>query len=101
MSVITGRPVTRLGDICSGHGCFPPRTSISGSPNVFVNSLPAHRQSDAWGPHCCPNKGCHTSVLLSGSMTVFANGLPLGRIGDPVACGSISAQGSRNVFAGG
>ena len=29
--------VTRKGDICTGHECFPPRSSTSGSPNVFVN----------------------------------------------------------------
>jgi uncharacterized Zn-binding protein involved in type VI secretion len=32
---------------------------------------------------------------------VFVNGKQLGRIGDPVACGSAIASGSGNVFAGG
>lgn len=94
--------VTRLGDICTGHGCWPPRANIEGSPNVFVNGIPVHRQGDAWGAHTCPPiPETHSSVLGSGSSTVFVNGKQLGRIGDPVACGSAVATGSSNVFAGG
>lgn len=90
--------VARLGDICTGHGCFPTRVNIGGSADVFVNSIPAHRQGDGWATHCC-GPVCHGSVLASGSPNVFANGLELGRIGDPVACGSAVAAGSGNVFA--
>ncbi|MBQ7215700.1 MAG: PAAR domain-containing protein [Synergistaceae bacterium] len=97
--------VTRLGDSCTGHECSPPRNSTSGSPNVFVNIIPAHRQGDSWVVHCCTHPdqphGCHSSTLASGSSTVYVNGHQLGRIGDPVACGSSVASGSKNVFAGG
>ena len=94
--------VTRLGDICTGHGCWPPRANVQGSPNVFVNGIPVHRQNDAWAAHTCPPiPETHASVLASGSATVFVNGLQIGRIGDPVACGSSVATGSSNVFAGG
>lgn len=90
--------VTRLKDLCSGHGCFSPRPSVSASPNVFCNSKPVHRQGDAWSVHCC-GIPCHGSNLAKGSSTVFANGKPFGRIGDPVACGSKVATGSPNVFS--
>jgi hypothetical protein len=30
-----GTPATRMPDICTGHACFPPRPSCSGSPNVL------------------------------------------------------------------
>lgn len=92
--------VTRLGDKCTGHGCFPPRPSTGASPNVYVNGIAVHRQSDPWASHCCPPP-CHGSTLAAGSGTVFVNGLQCGRIGDPVACGSAVAAGSGNVFAGG
>jgi len=92
--------VTRLGDLCTGHGCFPPRPSVSASPNVFANMIPVHRQSDAWSVHCC-GPSCHGAVLAAGSPNVFANNLQVGRIGDPVACGSFVAAGSPNVFANG
>ena len=95
----------RLGDSCSGHECFPPRSCTSGSPNVFVNGKPWHRQGDSWAVHTCTHPkvphGSHGSSLASGSSTVFVNGMQAGRVGDPVACGSSVASGSGNVFAGG
>lgn len=94
--------VSRLGDQCTGHGCWPPRPSTGASPNVFINGIAAHRQGDAWAAHTCPTiPETHDSVLAAGSATVFVNGKQLARIGDPVACGSSVAQGSPNVFAGG
>ena len=90
--------VTRLGDVCTGHGCFPPRPNAQGSPNVFVNFLATHRRTDYWIAHCCG--GCHSSNLAKGSPTVFANFLDVSRVGDPVMCGSAVAQGSPNVYAG-
>jgi len=87
--------VTRLGDLCSGHGVCSPRPSTSGSPDVFANSKPVHRQHDLWGQHCL-----HTSELSGGSSTVFVNSRPLGRVGDTIACGSTVANGSPNVFSG-
>jgi uncharacterized Zn-binding protein involved in type VI secretion len=92
--------VTRLGDLCTGHGCFPPRASTGGSANVYVNGIPVHRKGDSWATHCC-GPSCHGSSLAAGSSSVFVNGLQLGRIGDPVACGSAVAVGSGDVFAGG
>ena len=91
--------VHRLGDIGSGHGCYPPRPNAAASGNVFANSIGIHRQSDAWSSHCCVD--CHTSILAAGSSTVYVNSLQCARIGDPVACGSVCATGSGNVFAGG
>lgn len=93
-------PVHRLGDIGTGHGCWPPRPNNQASPNVFCNDIPVHRQSDSWAVHCC-GPVCHSSNLAAGSSTVFANGLQLARIGDPVACGSNAATGSGDTFAGG
>lgn len=91
--------VARLSDICTGHFWHMSRSNISASENVFVNGLGAHRQSDGWAIHgfLLP----HASILASGSSTVFVNGLQLGRVGDPIVCGSIVATGSDNVFAGG
>ncbi len=97
--------VARLGDTCTGHECFPPRSSTEGSPNVFCNGLPVHRVGDGWAVHTCTHPevphGSHGGVLASGSSKVFVNGQPIGRIGDAVSCGSSVATGSSNVFAGG
>lgn len=91
---------TRLGDLCSGHGCWPPRPSITASDNVLVNSLGAVRLNDAYAVHCCHAK-CHPGVLIAGSSSVFINGRKAGRIGDAIDCGSVVAQGSMNVQIGG
>lgn len=102
MSSQAQRAVVRLGDECSGHqpGCFPPRPNDEASTNVFANGIGIHRETDHWEIHCCGGSGCHSSVLAKGSPTVFVNGLQMGRIGDPVACGSAVAEGSPNVFCG-
>ena len=97
--------IARSGDTCTGHDCFPPRAAASGSPSVFVNGKPAHRQGDSWQVHTCTHPetphGSHGGTLASGSSSVYVNGRQLGRIGDPVSCGSTVASGSNNVFAGG
>lgn len=92
--------VHRKGDIGTGHGCWPPRPNAQGSPNVYCNSIPVHRQSDAWNSHCC-GPACHGGSLAAGSSSVYSNSKQLGRIGDPVSCGSAAASGSGNTFAGG
>ena len=92
--------VHRKGDSCTGHGCFPPRPNAQGSPNVFCNSIPVHRQGDSWNVHCC-GIPCHGGSLAAGSSSVNSNSKQLGRISDPVSCGSAAANGSGNVFAGG
>lgn len=91
--------VTRQGDGCTGHGSYPPRNSVEGSNNVFVNGKPVHRVGDAWAPHCTPKPKCHGGSLAAGSNKVFANGKAIGRLGDPVDCGSVVAAGSSNVFS--
>ena len=93
--------VSRIGDPCTGHGAFPPRPSTSGSSNVFINGIGAVIEGSSYATHCDPSPSCHASELKSGSSTVYVNGKALGRVGDPVACGSVVAAGSGNVFAGG
>jgi uncharacterized Zn-binding protein involved in type VI secretion len=91
---------TRQGDTCTGHGAFPPRAATEGSPNVYINGLPANRVGDAWAAHC-NSSGCHPSTTASGSSSVFINGKAAARIGDDIACGSVVAKGSSSVFIGG
>jgi len=92
--------VGRLGDWCTGHCCFPPRPNIQGSPDVYANGIPVHRQGDAWLVHACP-KTAHAGTLSRGSSTVNANGKGISRVGDPVSCGSAVCEYSPDVNAGG
>jgi len=93
--------VARISDQCSGHGTFPPRPATGGSGDVFAEGLGVQRVGDAWAVHCNPVPVCHGGSLGAGSATVFANGKPLGRVGDPIDCGSSVASGASSVFAGG
>jgi len=91
--------LVRLGDICTGHSCYPPRRNIQGSLNVFVNGRNSHRFTDVWNKHCCGDPiVCHTGVTIFGSITVFVNGLGVARQGDPVSCGSFCMECSISVF---
>jgi len=93
-------PVTRLGDVCTGHDCFNPRPSISASPNVNANGIPVVRVGDNYALHGCSNRKPHTGILVSGSSTVSVNGLPVGRVGDGISCNSSVAAGSPDVIIG-
>ena len=90
--------IARLGDTCTGHGCFPPRANTAASGNVFVNGIGAQRVGDPYAVHCC-GPSCHGGAAAAGSGTVFVNGVGVVRIGDPITCGSSSAVGSGNVMA--
>lgn len=93
------KAVARLGDMSVGH-CFFGRPNISGSSNVFINGIAAHRVGDKWPVHVC-GKESHPSTTSAGSSTVFVNGVALARVGDSLNCGDMIAAGSPNVFAGG
>jgi uncharacterized Zn-binding protein involved in type VI secretion len=89
----------RLTDICTGHGCWPPRPNSSASSDVIINGLGAHRVGDGWLPHTCPAiPETHASSQASGSPDVITNGSPQARIGDSIACGSSNATGSSDVI---
>lgn len=90
--------VVRLGDNCSGHGGFPPRPAIQGSPDVFLNDLSVVRVGDSFASHC-DDDTCHTGVAQTGSPDIFCNDKPVFRVGDNVSCGSTGSEGSPDGFA--
>lgn len=98
-----GLPIVRIGDLCTGHECYPgrypPRPNVGGSSDVLINGIGAHRMGDPWATHCC-GISCHAAVTETSSATVFVNGRGVARIGDGVSCGSRCLGSSSNVFAG-
>jgi len=86
-------PVTLKGHICTGHGCYPPRPSAQGEPHFRINGIEVHLQTHAWSAHGCATCPPHASVLAAGAAEFRINAKQIGRIGDPVACGSSVAQG--------
>ncbi len=77
----------------------PPTPSgpiIKGSPNVFINGIPA--------AFCSSDVACikdATQKIAQGSATVGYNQLPAARVGDKGTCGFAVGEGSKNVFVGG
>jgi uncharacterized Zn-binding protein involved in type VI secretion len=97
-----GAGVVRVGDLSTGHGCFPEQQAVQGSTNVLVNGKGVVRLGDLWATHCCTSdpSQCHDGVSSGASSTVFVNGQPVVRVGDPISCGSTAMQGSTNVISG-
>ena len=95
--------VSRIGDMSTGHGCFPPtalvatpvsKTFFNGKLASVVNSACQH------ATHCC-GPVCHagsTRSPSSGASKTFIEGNPAARIGDNIACGDAIAEGSSNSF---
>tara|TARA_B100000035_G_scaffold7942_1_gene6857 strand:- start:28907 stop:29200 length:294 start_codon:yes stop_codon:yes gene_type:complete len=94
----TLKPMSRLGDITTGHGCYAPSVGVTASPNVMVNGLPAHKVGDPFTPHTC-GKDVHSDVAAIGSPKVIINGSPAMRLGDALAPPALMAEASWTVFA--
>ena len=94
-------PVTLLGHVCTGHGCWPPRANVEGDAAFRINGKPVHCHGHAWAAHTCPAiPETHAGVLAAGSAHFRINGRAVGRIGDPVSCGSAAASGVQSFRVG-
>ncbi len=87
--------VSKIGDLCSGHGNCRSRPIITGSSNVFVNGVPVSKVGDSLAVHCT-----HPGTIITGSVGIFVNGSPIASVGSSVDCGSVIITGSSNVFVG-
>lgn len=72
----------------TGHGV---NGIATGSPNVFINGVPAARIGDSTS--CGAN-------IISGSSSVFINGLPAAIMGSATSHGGVLISGSGNVLIG-
>lgn len=87
------------------NGGSTPGLINKGSPNVFINGLPAARLTDTTAEWTIPSCTTGIGTVISGSSTVFINGLPAARKGDAIkphtdVNGKITS-GSSNVYIGG
>ena len=86
--------ITLKGMQCTGHGCWPARPSTQGTDLFDVEGTPVHLQAHTWAAHTCPSiPETHASQLAAGSSLFDVEGLQVGRVDDPVACGSTVAEG--------
>jgi hypothetical protein len=99
---MSSKAVARVTDKTVGHGGFPPRPAISGSPDVYANNLAVNRTDDLWADH--PGKLPHVPGQKDKTAdvpdaSVFANTYAIARVGDKVEADTI-AGGSPDVFVG-
>ena len=79
----------KVGNIGTDHDGFHPTPIIAGSPDVFIDGIPAARVGDPLAPHDKPNHPPHPRKIASGSSTVLVNGKPLAMTGSAVDCGGV------------
>lgn len=93
------KPAAKLGDPGTDHDGFPPTPIVSGSPDVWIDGLPAARVGDPLAPHAKPKHPPHPRQIASGSTTVLVNGKPMAITGSAVDCGGVII-GSGSVVVG-
>ncbi len=95
--------VSRLGDMSTGHGCFPP-TALIQTPvsKTFFNGILAGVVSNA-----CQHESHSCGIVVheqsirnpsSGASKTFIEANPAARIGDNITCGDACGEGSPNSF---
>lgn len=72
----------------------------SGSPDVFINGLPAARMLDPVTEHAGNKCEPHAPLIAIGSTSVMINGLPAAYLGSYVFDCTFIATGSFDVFVG-
>lgn len=80
-----------------GARCSPASQVYRASPDVFINGLPVHRVTDGWETHT-DGSDAHSAETVEGVHGFTVNGKQVAMTGCVVSCGSMTAQGSDNVF---
>lgn len=95
--------VTRLGDLSTGHACYPPTNLVqTAATKSYVNGIlvALTDPESQFVTHVC-GTSVHPQPsrnISSGAVKSFIEGRPVARIGDNIACGDAIAQGSPNTF---
>lgn len=91
----------RLGDMSTGHGCFPP-TAINGAvaSKTSIEGAMAAMVDSTHPPHSCGNAVHSGRKISGGSGKTTIEGRAAARIGDPINCGDAMAQGATKTFVG-
>lgn len=88
----------KVGDIGTEHDGFHPTKVTAGSPDVFIDGMPAARVGDPLEPHDKPKHPKHARAIASGSSTVFINGKPAALTGGSISCGGVTiGSGTVNI----
>lgn len=94
------RPACRVGDVTTGHQCYPPAPASQGASTVFINGSPAFRKYDKLSKHTCMKATHENGIVKDGSTLVIMEGKGVSRVGDICTCPENMMTGSSNVHAG-
>ncbi|OSP51544.1 hypothetical protein B7G55_12730 [Aeromonas hydrophila] len=87
--MLRSKHAAKVGNIGTDHDGFYPTPISAGSPDVFIDGIPAARVGAPLAPHDKPNHPPHPRKIASGSSTVFVNSKPLAMTGSSVDCGGV------------
>lgn len=91
----------RLGDLSTGHGCFPP-TAINGevASKTSIQGAMAAVVGSTHPDHSCGTTVHSARIISSGSGKTYIEGSAAARIADSINCGDAMAQGASKTFIG-
>jgi len=88
------------GDLCSGHGKFPPRPSLLAVNQKFkINGKAALCVGDKFETHCS-SSSCHDGTVITGNSKFTIGGKAVAVTGSQLDCGSTIPEGSSNLTIG-
>lgn len=93
-------PITRVGDLSTGHDDCSAVPAVTGASNVLVNGQPVVCVGDSYAPHGCIHHPSHVGHLIEGAPSFFINGKAVGRVGDAISCGQKVAEGASFCIVG-
>lgn len=81
----------------TGHGGFPPTTSLSGNIKLMVEGKPTIIHGTPFAQHC--SSSCHSGTAISTTTKLFISGIGACLIGDMLTCGdTIATRSSKLVL---
>lgn len=88
--------LTLLGMVCSGHGGYPPRPSVTANSMLRVEGVPIVCNGDQYAIHC-DDDDCHPGTGIATTTLLRSPSGNLLLQGDPISCGSTVAQTFPNI----
>ena len=93
-------PITRVGDLSTGHDDCSAVPAVTGASNFLVNGQPVVCVGDSYASHGCIHHPSHAGHLIEGAPSFFINGKAVGRVGDAISCGQKVAEGANFFIVG-
>ena len=88
-----------IGNTVGGHGAYPPTKVLTGSTDVFGESIGVCVDGSDLGLHTqSPQEPPHKIAAANGSDDVMINDKPVTRLGDATSCNGIMMEGASSII---